>query len=106
MNMITWEDGSQPVMRRPVRGHKVVFHGVSVDPSLPGPRAESSYIVSAHCPICGTSWAHRVSWGTGRRLLGPDSRKTVALVMAEAVSRTPACEDAYRAMVARDVIES
>jgi hypothetical protein len=104
--MITWLDRSQPAMRRPVRGHTVVFVRVrSLGPKKPEGRTLCA--LEACCTVCKTEWSEDVSLSTrGRILNGPNSRGVVAEVVARAVSRTPVCEDVYREMVARDVLES
>lgn len=92
-------------MRRPVRGHSVVF--MTVDVKLPKKTGGVIlYSLRAYCSICRTSWDENISPGTRRRLAGPDPRRAMAEVVALAVSRTPSCEEAYRKLVAREVMET
>lgn len=104
--MIIWKDKSQPAMRRPVRGHTVVFVNVrSLGPKKPEGRTMCA--LEAYCSVCRHSWSEDISLSTRNRILhGPNQRGVVAEVVSKAVSRTPSCEDIYRALVARDVMES
>jgi hypothetical protein len=59
------------------------------------------------CLTCRTLWFEDISMSTKNHiLLGPNRRRAAADVVMAAVSRTPTCEDAYRTMVVRDVLES
>ncbi len=87
-------------MRRPARGHNIVFKHVFLGPGKMG------HTLEAHCLICHTFWSETISAATKDRVIrGPNPRGTVASVVATAVSRTPDCEDVCREALARHVIE-
>lgn len=104
--MIVWADGSQPAMRRAVRGHSAVFDGVEFFQPKPGPFSHPEWTARAHCSTCKTAWINRISQKTRQALMSPSPRKAVAEVVALGFSRLPTCEEAYRELVAREIIES
>ncbi len=79
----------------------MVYMGISV-----GSVDRVQYSVFLHCDRCLTSWHEEIGWSTRQRLTGWRPERALTEIVRLAVSRTPPCEEAYRTMVARDVIES
>ncbi len=99
--MIIWADGSQPAMRRPVRGHQIVFQRVDT-------RSDGLHVsrtVEVYCKRCGTAWSRPVSIGTARKILA-GYRGMLAGVVHAATRPGPSCEEAYRILLALEVMES
>lgn len=88
-------------MRRPSRGHHVVFQRVET-------RNDGLFIsrnVEIYCKRCGAAWNRPVNFRTARKILAGD-RGTLAGVVLMATAPGPSCEEAYRILLAFEVMET
>jgi hypothetical protein len=99
--MIVWKDGSQPAMRRPVRGHWVVFQSIM---AVDGGQRLSREL-GAYCARCGVSWTRTVSLWTARRI-ADGNRRALADVIDAATRTGPSCEEAFRIILSLEVMGS